>query len=269
MERIACGGTHGARIAIRAAAQGLLLLAAGGAWAADQLLANPSFDTNVASWNKSGGGTLSSFATGLTGKCLRHASRAASSDGPYQSIKSDFDTYGKGLYRASAWVYLATATDTGRIELGTKIGTTWTWRTFAADVPPNQWTLVTATAPVTWEGTLADAWFIVNTGNTKDTLYVDDCSLEAVAAEPVAEPEPGSYDHAVAVTLTCATPETTIRYTLDGTTPDAENGTDYTGPLSLSATATLKAVASRSGWVDSDVFEGRYDVSSGTILLLR
>ena len=43
----------------------------------------------------------------------------------------------------------------------------------------------------------------------------------------------------------------TIRYTLDGSTPSATNGQVYSGPVTLSATTTVKAVAMKDGVTSS------------------
>jgi hypothetical protein len=58
---------------------------------------------------------------------------------------------------------------------------------------------------------------------------------------------PGFYDTAQSVSLSTATSGATIRYTTDGSTPSATNGSVYTGPVSISGTTTLRAVATKSG----------------------
>jgi len=45
------------------------------------------------------------------------------------------------------------------------------------------------------------------------------------------------------VAITSDTPSTTIRYTTDGSQPTELSGTDYTGPLTIDSTTTLRAVA--------------------------
>ena len=64
-----------------------------------------------------------------------------------------------------------------------------------------------------------------------------------VAVErPVATPAAGFYTEPQNVTLTCATEGATIYYTLDGKEPTAAS-TEYTAPISISKTTTLKAIA--------------------------
>jgi uncharacterized membrane protein len=47
----------------------------------------------------------------------------------------------------------------------------------------------------------------------------------------------------------------TIRYTTDGTPPDSVTGNVYEGPFAIGHTAQLKAIACKSGWYCSPVFE--------------
>ena len=54
------------------------------------------------------------------------------------------------------------------------------------------------------------------------------------------------------ITLACATNDATIYYTLDGSTPTDES-TEYTGAFSISSTTTIKAIAVKGGYVNSDV----------------
>jgi hypothetical protein len=50
------------------------------------------------------------------------------------------------------------------------------------------------------------------------------------------------------VTITSATPGTTIRYTLDGTLPNDTNGAVYAGPIPITNTTVLRAGGSREGF---------------------
>ncbi len=70
----------------------------------------------------------------------------------------------------------------------------------------------------------------------------------------------GFYDEWFYLTIATETEGTTIYYTLDGTDPyDIESGgrfpkgTAYNGPVSISRTTVLKAIAIKEGWVPSDI----------------
>jgi hypothetical protein len=79
---------------------------------------------------------------------------------------------------------------------------------------------------------------------------------------PVFNPWPDTWYGAQTVAITDNTPGATIRYTTNGTTPTSTSGTVYTGPVSLGASATLKAIAYKSGMTDSAVASGAYTIVS-------
>lgn len=63
----------------------------------------------------------------------------------------------------------------------------------------------------------------------------------------------------VDVLLSCATAGALIRYTIDGSTPTAVNGIDFTGtPISVVSPTTIKAYASKMGYADSIVTQANY-----------
>ncbi len=117
------------------------------------------------------------------------------------------------------------------------------------------------------------------------TLYsapvpvASDLTLKAVAISPLLGSSPvssvaytlktatpgyampsGVYTNAVTVTLSCPTVNSAIYYTLDGSTPSAMNGSLYTAPFALRYTTTVKAIAVRTGFADSDVNNAGYTV---------
>lgn len=58
--------------------------------------------------------------------------------------------------------------------------------------------------------------------------------------------------------ITCATSGATIKYTTDGSTPSASNGSTYSSAITLSASCTIKAVAIKSGMTTSSVASQSY-----------
>lgn len=55
------------------------------------------------------------------------------------------------------------------------------------------------------------------------------------------------------VTIICETSGATIRYTTDGNAPSQTVGTVYTGEISVDKTTTVKAIAYKTGMVDSEI----------------
>lgn len=77
---------------------------------------------------------------------------------------------------------------------------------------------------------------------------------------PTFSPGPGNYSSATMVTLSDSDKSSSIYYTTDGSTPSASS-TWYSGPVSLSASATVKAIAVANGFA-SNVASGTYTIST-------
>ncbi len=80
---------------------------------------------------------------------------------------------------------------------------------------------------------------------------------------PSFSPEPGTYVTAQTVSMTCGISDAEIRYTMDGSEPTAGSAL-YTGPVPLSATATVKARAFKTGWEPSATETALYTIT-GTV----
>ena len=78
------------------------------------------------------------------------------------------------------------------------------------------------------------------------------------AATPSFWPVPGTYSP-TQITLSDSTSNSTIYYTTDGSTPSASS-TRYTGPVTVSSTTTVKAIATASGFSSSAVASATYTV---------
>jgi glucosylceramidase len=85
----------------------------------------------------------------------------------------------------------------------------------------------------------------------------------AAAATPAFFPVPGAYSQTSAgqtITLTDSTSGATIYYTTDGSTPTTSSAI-YANPITITTTATIKAIATASGFSTSAVASGAYTLT--------
>ncbi len=86
------------------------------------------------------------------------------------------------------------------------------------------------------------------------------------AATPTFSPSAGTYSSPQSVAINDTTPGVTIYYTTDGTTP-SKSSPQYTGPITVSTTETIKALAIETGYYTSAEGVAAYTInSSGTTL---
>lgn len=83
---------------------------------------------------------------------------------------------------------------------------------------------------------------------------------------PTLDPPDSEWAEPVTVTIGSDTPQTAVRYTLDGSTPTESHGTvaPVGHTVELSSTTTVKVIATRDGWSPSAVTSARY-VVRGTL----
>jgi hypothetical protein len=94
-----------------------------------------------------------------------------------------------------------------------------------------------------------------------------DATGSTPAAAPTLSPAPSAITAPTTVTLSSATPDAWIRYTLDGSTPTRERGLVYLAPITVRPGQTLRAVAYRSGLADSSLTIGVFGAGEGNKLL--
>ncbi len=71
-------------------------------------------------------------------------------------------------------------------------------------------------------------------------------------ANPTFSQTRGRYSAPFNLTLSSSTAGSTIRYTTDGSTPSLNHGTVYAGPIPISATTVVRALALKQGWQQSN-----------------
>ena len=105
----------------------------------------------------------------------------------------------------------------------------------------------------------------MNMSGTDVFSYGDaqDVGPETAVRNPVFFPASGTTFHpSVDVTLTCATADASIYYTVDGSDP-TEQSTPYAGPIAISATTTVKARAYKADLDPSAVVSATYTYVEG------
>jgi len=155
-----------------------------------------------------------------------------------------------GTYTTSTSVTITTATGGASIRYTTD-GTT-----------PSSTVGTVYSSPVSITATCTLKAIAYKTGLTNSTVTSGVYTIQCAA--PTFSPAAGSYSTAQSVTISCATPGVTMRYTTDGTTPSATVGTIYSSPVSISSTTTLKAIAYKTGLSNSAVTSGVYTIYIGT-----
>lgn len=118
---------------------------------------------------------------------------------------------------------------------------------------------------VTGTGPFAGAAGLIEGTNTAGlqpaSLYAEQLAQRLPLATPSFSPAGGTYTGVQTVAITTASAGASIRYTTDGSTPSATTGTVYTGPITVGASLTLKAIAYRTGWTSSAVRTAAYTVT--------
>ena len=84
----------------------------------------------------------------------------------------------------------------------------------------------------------------------------------AQVASPTFSVPAGTYSSTQLVTISTSTAGAAIRYTTDGSTPSSTVGAVYSGPVSVSSSETLTAVAYMSGMTNSGVASAVYKIQA-------
>ncbi len=155
-----------------------------------------------------------------------------------------------GNYLTAQTVTIATTTSGASIRYTTD-GTT-----------PNDTVGTVYTGPLTISATTTLKAVAYATGYTNSAVAT--AVYNILAATPTFTPSGGNYLTPQTVTIATTTSGANIRYTTDGTTPSDTVGTVYTGPLTISATTTLKAVAYATGYTNSAVATAVYNILAAT-----
>jgi len=106
--------------------------------------------------------------------------------------------------------------------------------------------------------------YVADFGNSRVQVFGPGTTptVETVAT-PAISPAGGTYTSAQSVSITCATEGAVIHYTHTGETPTSSSAV-YSAPLNISATATIKAIAIKTGMTDSDAASATYTIQASS-----
>jgi hypothetical protein len=100
-------------------------------------------------------------------------------------------------------------------------------------------------------------------GGVPNDQYVGiDLGASHTVVAPMFSPAAGRFTSTTMVTISDMTPGATIRYTTDGSDPSP--GKVYSGPIQVSATTIVKAIASVPCMLDSSVAETLYSIGAAS-----
>jgi LysM repeat protein len=114
--------------------------------------------------------------------------------------------------------------------------------------------------PITVSATETLEAIAVETGYTNSSVATAAYTIAPVLPTPTFSLAAGTYTTAQSVTISDATAGTAIYYTTNGATPTTSS-TVYSGPITVSATETLEAIAVETGYTNSSVATAAYTIA--------
>ncbi len=105
--------------------------------------------------------------------------------------------------------------------------------------------------------------FMIGCGSGSTGTTTTTTTTETTLPAPTFSVAAGTYSGSQSVTIGNATSGTTIYYTTNGTTPTTSSPV-YGGAIAVSATETLEALATESGYYNSPVAQATYTIQTAT-----
>jgi len=150
------------------------------------------------------------------------------------------------------------------VTLSSTPGATIKYTTDSVTVPSKTLGTIYIGTPIVVDRTMTLQAIAYKTGMTDSSVSRGVYTISSVSQtqKPVFTPAEGAYTTTQNITISCPTmPTAAIRYTLDGTTPNANNGFNYLSPVKITATTTLNAYALASGKLPSEVRTAIYTIN--------
>ena len=122
------------------------------------------------------------------------------------------------------------------------------------------------TAPFTIDSNTTIKAIAIEEGKEKSAVVsqeykitISDSVEKQQVTAPVIRPESGAFTSAQEITIVSATKDAVIYYTTDGSQPTTQS-TKYTAPVKLAKSATIRAIAVKNGWEDSEITTVAYTI---------
>lgn len=112
--------------------------------------------------------------------------------------------------------------------------------------------IASSTLPITLLESTTIKAIALKTGMSNSAFANATFTKAAQVNTPIISPSTGTYINYKDITINCATTGAEIFYTLDNTEPTIAS-TKYTGTFAITSTKTIKAIAIKSGMVDSEI----------------
>lgn len=106
-------------------------------------------------------------------------------------------------------------------------------------------------------------------GMTDSSVITGLYEIKPLVAAPVISPIGSQeYSDPQTITITCSTPNATIKYTIDGSEPSKNNGITYNEPFKIFQVETLKVIAYKDGFSDSIITTSNYNFAKTKVFNL-
>jgi hypothetical protein len=151
-----------------------------------------------------------------------------------------------------------TYTSTQTVTISDTTSGTTVYYTTNGTTPTTSSTKYTSAVTVSTSETLEA--IAVKNGNTNSPVASAVYTINPVLPAPTFSPGAGTYTSTQTVTISDTTSGTTIYYTTNGTTPTTSS-TKYTGPVAVSTSETLEAIAVETGYTNSPVATAVYTIT--------
>ena len=120
--------------------------------------------------------------------------------------------------------------------------------------------------PVTVNATTTFAAVAIANGFLQSPVSTATFTIGSATSPPDFSPAGGTYSSSQTVQLSDTTPGATVYYTTDGTQP-THGSQQYTTPIPVTSTSTIKAIASSSGLNDSPVAMATYTINPNATVI--